>query len=183
VDEYWDGAQWGIQSLGDRTFRSSPAAVASSSQRLDVFALGADYKMYHNWRDRSVWQGWEPLEGYNGYFTSHPSVVSWGPDRIDIFVRGFDGKLFHNGYDHGWGNWEPLGGPNGSLIRGAPVALAPTPNRLDVFVVGEDQGLYHRRWDGGAWSDYVYIGDGVRIRAADRDPEPPRLVRLPVPVP
>jgi hypothetical protein len=47
----WDpihgwSATW--QPVGDGNFVSAPAAVASSKERLDVFALGTDKRMYHN---------------------------------------------------------------------------------------------------------------------------------------
>ncbi|MGD0109095.1 MAG: hypothetical protein ABSC06_34435 [Rhodopila sp.] len=99
------GPGWGgWESLGG-TFNSSssPVVVSWGSGRLDIFGLGIDNAMYHNWWDASGvtgpgWGGWESLGGvFNS--SSSPATVSWGSGRLDIFGFGTDNAMYHNWWD------------------------------------------------------------------------------------
>ena len=92
------------------------AAVAWGPNRLDIFGLGTNNEMYHQWWDGSAWgpsqTGWE---AHGGVFHSPPAVVSWGSNRIDIFGLGTDNAMYHQWWDgKEWGpsitGWEAHGG-------------------------------------------------------------------------
>ena len=128
----------------------SAPVVAWGPNRLDVFAQGTDFAMWHKWWDGSAWgpsvSDWESL---GGILTSEPVAVAWGENRLDVFVRGTDSALWHKWWDgNAWGpsvtDWESLGG----ILTSEPVAVAWGENRLDVFVRGTDSALWHKWWDG-----------------------------------
>ena len=68
--KWWDGTRWGPsqtdwESLGG-TFNGPPAAVSWGPNRLDIFGLGVDNVVRHNWsQDGTNWGGWEPLGDNN----------------------------------------------------------------------------------------------------------------------
>ncbi len=98
-----------------RTSAASARARRRSSRgpdRLDVFVLGTDSALYHQWWDGTAWSGFESL---GGICIDEPRVTSWGSDRLDVFVVGTDGGLYHKWWDGtAWGpsitGYEALGG-------------------------------------------------------------------------
>jgi hypothetical protein len=123
--------------------------------RLDVFARGEDFALWHtyspdlqNW----VWSEWETL---GGALTSPPAAVSWGEGRIDVFVRGTDRALWHKWFTgFGWSDWESLGG----ALNFGPAVCSWGPGRLDVFARGTDNTIFQRTFDQG-WSDWTRVPD------------------------
>ena len=86
--------------------------VSWASNRLDVFGLGTNNKLFHKWWDGSKW-GPSPTdrEGLGGILTSPPVAVSWDSNRLDIFGIGTDNQMYHQWWDGSkWGGWEGLGG-------------------------------------------------------------------------
>jgi hypothetical protein len=59
-----------------------PAVSSWNHTRFDLFAIGSNYDLKHNWNINGSWGSWEGLGG--PIFA--PSVVSWGTNRIDIFA-------------------------------------------------------------------------------------------------
>ena len=89
-----------LETLEARTPRSSAPVVAWGPNRLDVFAQGTDFAMWHKWWDGSAWgpsvSDWESL---GGILTSEPVAVAWAENRLDVFVRGTDSALWHKWWD------------------------------------------------------------------------------------
>jgi hypothetical protein len=149
--KYGFADQWGygLENL-DGNF-GGLAATTWSSDRLDVFGVGADRAIWH--RYYASGSGWTEWRSLGGVFTSKPAVASWAPGRLDVFGRGTDGALWHTWCDgvncnnNAWAGWEYMGG----YILGNPVAIAPGWGKLDVFVRGGSNGLYRKRFDGGWW--------------------------------
>lgn len=133
-------------------FISTPAAVAWGD-RVDVFGVGLDRKLYRKTLRANVWTPqWQSV---GGTFTSEASAVSWGPRRLDVFARGADFSLRHKGYDGSTEtDWQNLGGS----LASPPVAVSWGLNRLDVFAVADDGTLGHRWWDGMLWNDWEHFG-------------------------
>jgi len=72
LHKWWDGRNWrpsltGWVSLDATTkFISPPAVVSWGPNRLDIFGLGVDNVVRHNWsQDGTNWGGWEPLGDNN----------------------------------------------------------------------------------------------------------------------
>jgi hypothetical protein len=172
--KWWDGTNWGpsnskiLWEWRGGTFNSPPAAVSWGPNRLDIFGLGVDYDMFHQWWDGTNWgpsptdpNRWESL---GGIFNSPPAAVSWGFGHLDIFGLGVDNTMFHKWWDPAWQSsdgtnwgpsrteWESLGDP--FAFNSPPAAVSWGPNRLDIFGVGVDTRLdspkntmFHKWWD------------------------------------
>jgi len=143
----------GVAALAATPRQSSSPVLAWGPERLDVFVVGTDRKLYHKWWNGSAWG--PSLTGYEnmaGVCISRPQVVSWGSERLDAFVVGIDSALYHK-----WWNgsaWAPsLTGYErmGGLIVGEPRVVSWGSDRIDIFVVGIDRQLYHKWWDGSIW--------------------------------
>lgn len=105
IHQAWDGNQWQAERdyLGGN-FTGEPAAVAWSSDRLDVFAIGRDHQMYHKAWDGNQWQSdWDSLGGYatsipvqshevltrlmfSGADSTAPSGIKRGTGRIEMQI-------------------------------------------------------------------------------------------------
>ncbi len=148
------GVVGGWHALGGVVL-SSPSAVAWSNHR-EVFAIGTDSALYHDWSDDNVnFSGWNYI-GHPSSTTlcSAPSAVSWAPGRIDVFVRGCDQNLWHTwtnvGGPYDWEGWENLGGP----ISTSPSAISRGSGLLDVLVNDNANHVKDKMYDAGwAWSD------------------------------
>ena len=69
----WYDGQWhNFEVIGNQPWTSAPAATAAApgvwgaSGRLDVYARGADYALYHSWQNGGLWNSWENLGGIIG---------------------------------------------------------------------------------------------------------------------
>ncbi len=141
----------GLRASAPRT--TSGPVVAWGANRLDVFVVGTDRRLYHKWWNGSAWC--PSLTGYEamgGVCTCVPQSVAWGPNRLDVFVTGTDSQLYHKWWNgSAWGpsltGYEAMGG----VIQGDPRVVSWGANRLDVFVLGTDRQLYHKWWNGSAW--------------------------------
>ena len=175
----WDGTNWMTPSpsLGG-AFVSVPAAVASIvphrrpqakrrkaavpqaaalDYRVDVFALGTDYAMYH----QAILNGvaaaqWESL---GGIFMSAPAAIAWN-GRVDVFGVGLDKAMYHKTWNGiAWtADWERLG----AAFSSEAFAISWGANRLDVFARGVDFSLRHRSHNGVEWSsDWQNLGGSL----------------------
>jgi hypothetical protein len=147
VHAYFDGASW-IATL-DITGLSidDPAAVSWGPGRIDVAALGTDYKLYH-WRYDGAWHPFEAVST-TAQAVGPLTLTTWGPGRLDILFRGLDGGLYHV---------RSNGAPpftvesTGMAIRSLPTALT-SPGVLQAFIIGTDDRLYlGQQVNDGAWS-------------------------------
>jgi hypothetical protein len=143
---YANQLQWSSwEDLGG-VVTSAPASVSwGGSDRVDVFARGMDYAMWHTAWDGSQWAAWTSL---GGVFTSGPSAVSRGPNRLDVFGRGTDGAVWMNSWTGTqWTGWSSLGG----VITSDPAAVVYGPERIAVFARGTDNALWVRVNNGSGW--------------------------------
>ena len=125
---------------------SAPGLSAWLAGRVDVFATGFDYRLYHSYFETN----WSPLEDLGGVCASGPGVASGVAGRIDVVVRGPANDLWHKYYNSGaWSNWMALSGT--LKFQGDPEAVSWGANRFDVFAVGEDYAVWHKYWDGTTW--------------------------------
>jgi hypothetical protein len=81
--------------------------------RLEVFVIGTDHAVWHNWQSaagRGPWSGWSSL---GGYAISGPSVFSRfnGSDRVGLHVTGGDGgtwNIHQNAPNRCWSAWNEV---------------------------------------------------------------------------
>jgi hypothetical protein len=89
--ETWSG--WG--SLGGYCL-DGLALTSWGPERLDLFTVGSDAAIYHQFYNGTAWSGW--VEDLGGNCLSAPGAVSRGPNLIDLFVIGPDHALYHQWY-------------------------------------------------------------------------------------
>jgi hypothetical protein len=171
----WNGTSWTTSSpLLGGSFVSVPAAVASVvphrakaegvgpraealDYRVDVFAVGTDYAMYHKAIINDVAPAqWESL---GGTFMSAPAAVAWN-GRIDVLGVGLDKAMYHKAFVGG--SWTPQWERLGAAFTSEAFALSWGVNRLDVFARGVDFSLRHRSHNGTTWSsDWQNLGGSL----------------------
>jgi hypothetical protein len=185
----WSGIHDNWTSIGGYFPPGAPiAALARSSDHLDLFITGNDGRVYTSWwHEGQAWSGindnWAPI---GGFFPSGApiSAVSRIPDHLDLFITGNDGRVYtswwHQG--HPWSgindNWSPIGG---FFPPGAPVtALTRNPHQLDLFITGNDGRVYTSWWhEGASWSgtndNWTPIGGffpaGAPVSPVTRNPD------------
>jgi len=135
-------------------------ALAAGNQNggLQVFAVGTDGTLHHNWLDRDGWHGWTPD------FDLAPklqSVFSAGNQNggLQVFAVGTDGTLHHNWLDsNGWHRWT-------RDFNAAPkvrsIGAGNQNGGLQVFAVGVDGTLFHNWLDGDGWHGWTRNFDGA----------------------
>ncbi|HEX5109120.1 MAG TPA: hypothetical protein VFV95_11760 [Vicinamibacterales bacterium] len=148
VHSFFDGTSWTASELSQSRIISDPVAVSRGAGRIDVVALGADYRLYQ-W---AYWGDWQPeqLVHRSALGVGSLAVTSSGPDRLDVLFRGHDSSLYHV---------QSNGGPPSTLtkigivgaIKGFPTAVSADGN-LWVYVTGENDQLLEARYSGGQWN-------------------------------
>jgi hypothetical protein len=160
-----------------------PGAVSWGPDRLDVFVVGTDAAVYHQYSNDNATTfypaggNWERV---GGNAASAPSVVSWGPNRLDVFVSGRpSGQI--TGVQHlAWtgGSWGTCGAPpcwdslhmlvwqngvNGPMPP--PVAVTTGVGAINVFAQGIDEGLETMAMTASnppAWGNYQELAPCFR---------------------
>jgi hypothetical protein len=137
------------------------SVVINSDGRLEVFAVGGDRAVWHNWQESphaGPWSGWGSL---GGIVTSDPVTVDNSDGRLELFARGTDNALWHNwqqaAHSGPWSGWNSLGG----VITSDPSVVCNSDGRLEAFARGSDNGLWHI-WQtephAGPWSGWASLG-------------------------
>lgn len=163
----WNGLQW-VPGTDQWTplngsGHSVPFGVAWNSTRLDVFARGGDYAIWHNSSSDSGvnWAGWSTLGGAGSIGSTPPTAVAWGPNRLDIFdTKSVSGttETYHKWWDgSAWGPsqtgaWQWIGNVP---ITGAIEAVSWEVGRFDLFGRASNGDVFHKWWGGGNWGPAV----------------------------
>ncbi|WP_373033720.1 hypothetical protein [Sulfurovum sp.] len=138
--------------MSSEIFFSNPVTVVSYTPgRLDVFALGKDKRLWHQWFDGTNWGHWECLSGKNEHRLF--SAVSWGPNRLDVFAvdTNREKELWHYWWNggSGWGTeviaTKELLGKFDSVS-----AISWGTSRLDLFVLDTDEKTIWHNWSDGS---------------------------------
>jgi len=154
-------------------FLGAPAVGTNMDGRLELFVIGTDQGMGHNWQ---VWpgcgwhsesHGWEPLRGR---FGSPPGAALNGNGVLVAFANGPTGvELFADWQvcpGCGWYGWTSLGKTvTTSFSAIAPVVATNGDGRLEVFLHEASHGVIRHTWqtsNAGGW-----IGRFLWISAAE----------------
>lgn len=151
---FWPVApNWFSDNLGG-TITSEPDISTWGSNRMDVFARGAENALWTRSWNGSNWGAWGFI---GGALSSGPGAVSWGVNRIDVVAHATNGNsVAHWWFDGASWHADDLGG----TTNAAPDISSWGPNRLDVFIRGTDNALWHKFWN-GAWSVWEFIGGAL----------------------
>jgi GMC oxidoreductase/FAD binding domain len=137
--------------------RSAPAAAQNTDGRLDVFAIGADRRLYNMWQQDDITGWWSKWSMLGPQIRSDPVVVQNRDGRLELFAIGPDGHVGHMWQwprdVGGWSSWESLG----PTVRAPPAVFQNADGRLELFAIGPD-GLLGHIWQQdreiGGWSDW-----------------------------
>ena len=134
----------------------------NASGTLEVFYIGTDDVLYHNWQQTpgGAWSG-ENLLG-TGTSKAKALVLSQNANgTLEVFYIGTDDVLYHNWQQTPGGAW------NGENLLGTATNQAKTmavgqnaSGTLEVFYIGTDDVLYHnwQQTPGGAWNGENLLG-------------------------
>ena len=152
--DFTDGWHGWWQLNGGRAAPGAPVtAVSRSTDKLDVFVVGTDGRVYTAaWEPDFTdwWHGWWPIGSIVAPQGAPVHAVSRSTDKLDIFVTDVNGVIMTAAWEpdftdwwHGW--WELNGG---RAAPGAAVtAVSRSADKLDVFVVGTDGKVYTAAWE------------------------------------
>jgi len=117
------GGTW--TALGGAPGALGDLVVASNAdQRLELFAVGPDLRLWHTWQlappqlgQSASWSNWESLQGpFNAQADrgiANPVVGRNADGRLEVFAIGPDNALWHiwqTAANSGWSQWSSLGG-------------------------------------------------------------------------
>ncbi len=138
------GSSWQTTSDISGVVISDPVAASVSSGRIDVVAIGTDYRLYHWWGGTAAWS--QELVDTGGVFAAgRPALTLSSGNRLDIFFRGIDAALQHAWTLTGSGPYhlETLGQLPGGVMKSFPATYPVSSGApLDVYAVGRDNQLY-----------------------------------------
>jgi hypothetical protein len=136
-----DWREWGMSS--SHLYMAAPGAAAglSSTNRLDVFAVGYDIAtnpiravnktLVHFFSDNGGSSVGKDDWGAGGFDLDVAKVdaASWGPNRIDIVAKA-GSQIAHKWYPGGWNLWGSSGTPE---IGSPPTIVSMGPGILTEF--------------------------------------------------
>ncbi len=70
-----------------------PAAAARGADRIDVFAVGDDTKLWRRWWDGTQWVPWQEVTG--APLGVEQVAADWVGARLDVYVRDDGGDLWY----------------------------------------------------------------------------------------
>jgi hypothetical protein len=141
-------------------------AVTRSANKLDVFVVGLDGRVYTAaWEPAfgSTWRGWWAIGGLRAPQGAPVHACVRAPDKLDVFATDAAGAIqtaaWEAGVPGGWRGWWPING--GRAAPGAPVTAASrSRDKLDVFVTGLDGRAWTAAWTptSGGWRGWWPMG-------------------------
>jgi hypothetical protein len=138
------------ESLGGN-HTSDPTVVRNIDGRLEVFALGTNYNVYHIWQPASAsgpWSAWESL--LSGPYTSSPVAIRDQFGTLQVFVVDINGNVvcrIQRDQQSNWGPGDPdtgagavnLGEPWTGKVN--PILASRALGPLEVFIRGPVNNL------------------------------------------
>jgi hypothetical protein len=178
-ERHWNGSTWSWVDTG-KAVSGDPVAVVrgdvedvgADDIRINLFARGADNKLWERYWNGSSW-AWADT---GKDVSDDPVVIMRGstgsPDgtgvRINVFVRGMDGRLWERYWNGSTWVWADTGkgvvGRVAAVMRGNRKSTSAADVRINLFVQGTDGKLWERYWNGSSWS---WVDTG---RPADGEP-------------
>jgi hypothetical protein len=145
-------------------FWGTAAIHRNDDGRPEVFALGNDNTIWHNWQVGNSWSGWYPLlSGVSG----NPTIIANGDGRLEVFAVGTNGNVVHRWQMAPNSGWGPTHAFSGTASPTSGVAAeSNTDGRIEIFAVHDDDVLYHmyqNPW--GGWSQWYPLGEGFPSNA------------------
>ena len=162
----WDNPGGGIPAPGTN-FISAFANCSWTNNRVDIFGIGADHQLYHNyWDNGSGWLSpWQHVALPSGVTPAGGPGASANlaqPNRLDDYIIGTDGNCYHQDWQSGWSAWQSLGHPSSTTLVGTPSASSWAPGRVDVYCKGADNAVYRNYWTASTgWAGWIAQGGSI----------------------
>jgi murein DD-endopeptidase MepM/ murein hydrolase activator NlpD len=125
----------------------------------EIFAIGGNGQLYHNWFNQSIWTGWDTMGG-----TQTDVVVGYNKaGNEEVFAIGGGGAIFHRAFvpDVGWEPWDTLGG---SAFTDISLGYNESGN-IELFAIGGAGVMYKNRWSGTQWTGWENMGGSAFTKA------------------
>ncbi len=162
----WDNPGGGIPAPGTN-FISAFATCSWTNNRVDIFGIGSDHQLYHNYWDHgsgwlSPWQNLALPTGVTPAGGPGASANLAQPYRLDDYIIGTDGNCYHQDWQGSWSAWQSLGHPSSTNLVGTPSATSWAPGRVDVYCKGADNAVYRDYWTASTgWSGWIVQGGNI----------------------
>jgi hypothetical protein len=168
VQHLWQttkGGGWSAwQSLGGGGSISFIEVAQNWDNRLEVFRLGADHRVYHAWqRSTGGWSDWSSLNSLSSQqnVISTPVVERNKDGRLEAFSVADGNRLFHIWQVTPGAAWVPKWAAMNSDLTFVPPAVAQNEDgRLEVFMSVRSHDFVHNYQlsPGGSWSGWFSLG-------------------------
>lgn len=166
-ETHQSGSSWtSWATLGGSWGASTDIATANEKDgREEVFMVGFNGQLYHNWQtaaNSTTWNGWASLGGAVSP-TVRTAAGANADGHLEVFILGTDGVAYHqweNGANNptAWSGWTGFGG---SWEGDAKAAVGHDQNGdLEVFLIGHTGNMYHnyQTAPSGGWAGWVSLG-------------------------
>jgi subtilisin family serine protease len=144
---------------------SSIGAVSDETYDLDVFARGADGKVWRKAYRDTLWGNWSNFSLNAGEsIIGAPAMISRRDGSTDLFAKNNYGAIvFRNKWQETWSSWYPIYPPDNKAILDSPAATARPDiyDGLTLVVRGHDGNIYlknHYASIPGEWSPWENLG-------------------------
>jgi subtilisin family serine protease len=144
---------------------SSIGAVSDETYDLDVFARGADGKVWRKAYRSTLWGNWSNFSLNAGEsIIGAPAMISRRDGSTDLFAKNNYGAIvFRNKWQETWSSWYPIYPPDNKAILDSPAATARPDiyDGLTLVVRGHDGNIYlknHYASIPGEWSPWENLG-------------------------
>ena len=135
-----------------------PAISSAGTNKLELFARGADGALWHrNWNG-ITWSSWGSLGGALAS-GSGPGTVSWNDSRVDVVFRGTDNGVWQRAWGEGSNGGVPVS--LGGYTLSDPAISSKGKGQLQVFLRGADNALWTKSFSSGSWSSWETLGGQI----------------------
>ncbi|GAA4022512.1 hypothetical protein GCM10022247_53440 [Allokutzneria multivorans] len=163
--EQWDGTAGQLGAPTGTTIAMEPVLEANLQGKLQVFAVGADKKLWSRTQKTvngvNDWGAWTDL---GGEFAGVPAVGRNNDGRLQIFGRRANGQIWYSAQTKAdgatWGAWTSMGG----VLKNDPVVVSNSDGRLELFAKAVSDGMVVHRIQGqpgsvDTWREFERLGD------------------------
>jgi N-acetylmuramoyl-L-alanine amidase len=154
----WSG--WASLS-GSWTQTASVATGMNASGAMEVFVIGPDGQLNHNYQSGpGSWSGWIAMGGN----WSQNAALATGNDqdgRQEVFAIGNTGNLYHIYQTTVNGSWSGFASLGGTFAQDARTALTRNSDgRLEIFIISTGGDLVHsyQTTPNGGWYGWPSLG-------------------------
>jgi hypothetical protein len=149
---WWTSGTWNTYQAFGGSNLSHFETVTWQDGHTEVFALGSDQAIWHQWWElsSSAWSGWQSL---GGQLTSGPGPIIWGDGHAEVFATAPGGVPYHIWTaSTGWTTWTAMTGN----LASRPVPVRLKNGDVDLIGIGTDGYLYESVWN-NIWSAFAKI--------------------------